>query len=107
MKIPPEIETGPLTILAPTNEAFEQLTPAARQLINSDPAALADIIRGHIVEGAQFGKLIPMRSQLKTMNSDQTIEAKVIKRKLTQLLPRNHRIFSGANRLTPRNDLWR
>lgn len=33
-------ETGPLTILAPTNDAFDQLSPAARQLMNSDPAAL-------------------------------------------------------------------
>lgn len=39
-----------------------------------------DILRGHIIEGAQFGKLISMRSQLKTMNPDQSIEAKVIKR---------------------------
>jgi len=33
-------EPGPLTVLAPTNEAFEQLSSSARQLINSDPAAL-------------------------------------------------------------------
>lgn len=39
-----------------------------------------DILRGHIIEGAQFGKLISMRSRLKTMNSDHFIEARVIKR---------------------------
>lgn len=33
-------ELGPLTVLAPTNEAFEQLTPSARQLIDTDPSAL-------------------------------------------------------------------
>lgn len=33
-------DSGPLTILAPTNDAFDQLSPAARQLINSDPTAL-------------------------------------------------------------------
>ena len=41
----------------------------------------ADILRGHVVEGAQFGKLVSMRNRLKTMNADQTIEARVIRRK--------------------------
>lgn len=38
--IPFHTEPGPITVLAPTNEAFEQLSSSARQLINSDPAAL-------------------------------------------------------------------
>lgn len=42
---------------------------------------LEDILRGHVLDGAQFGKLISMRAQLVTMNQDQRIEAKVIKRK--------------------------
>lgn len=33
-------EPGPLTILAPTNAAFDQLSSSARQLLNSDQAAL-------------------------------------------------------------------
>lgn len=78
-------EAGPITILAPTNEAFEQLSSSARQLINSDPSALLDILRGHVVEGAQFGKLVSMRNKLKTMNTDQSIEAKVIKPNVYQL----------------------
>lgn len=53
-----------------------------------------------MVEGAQFGKLISMRNKLKTMNADQYIEARVLKRKYNNQI-RAHRTSFGSNLIPP------
>ncbi|KAG9510386.1 Transforming growth factor-beta-induced protein ig-h3, partial [Fragariocoptes setiger] len=69
-------ETGPITLLAPTNDAFASLPASAQIMLEADPAGLRDILSGHVVDGAKFAKLIAMRHKLRTLNSDQYIEVK-------------------------------
>lgn len=43
--------SGPLTIFAPTNRAFERLPEAQRASLLGDSKRLADVIRHHVVSG--------------------------------------------------------
>lgn len=43
--------TGPFTVFAPTNAAFEKIPAAGLQALRSDKAALGDVLRNHVVSG--------------------------------------------------------
>ncbi len=42
---------GPYTIFAPTDDAFRALPTATLEALNSNPAALADLVRAHVIVG--------------------------------------------------------
>ncbi|MFN4262525.1 MAG: fasciclin domain-containing protein [Thioalkalivibrionaceae bacterium] len=42
---------GPFTLLAPTDDAFDALPEGALESLLADPQALADVLRGHLIEG--------------------------------------------------------
>ena len=43
--------TGPITIFAPTDRAFEKLSTTERASLLGDPAKLAELVRHHVVSG--------------------------------------------------------
>jgi uncharacterized surface protein with fasciclin (FAS1) repeats len=47
---------GPFTVFAPTNRAFDHLPEGALEALLADPAALADILKLHVVEGTILAK---------------------------------------------------
>jgi uncharacterized surface protein with fasciclin (FAS1) repeats len=46
---------GPYTIFAPSNTAFSNISPDKLDALMKDPAALATILKGHVVSG-KYGK---------------------------------------------------
>jgi uncharacterized surface protein with fasciclin (FAS1) repeats len=55
---------GPFTVLAPTDEAFAKLPPAALAALAQDPAALKAVILRHAVAGS-FPVSVATQSELK------------------------------------------
>jgi uncharacterized surface protein with fasciclin (FAS1) repeats len=45
------VGTGPITIFAPTDRAFERMPSERRSAVLSDPARLAELLRHHVVAG--------------------------------------------------------
>ena len=43
--------TGPITIFAPTDRAFQKLSSTDRASLLADPAKLAELVRHHVVSG--------------------------------------------------------
>jgi uncharacterized surface protein with fasciclin (FAS1) repeats len=55
----PEIVTvlqseGPLTLFAPTDDAFAKLDPAVTKAVTSDPKLLGDVLKYHVLAGTAF-----------------------------------------------------
>jgi len=76
---------GPYTIFAPTTGAFSSLTPAQQDELMKDPAKLATIIKGHVVEGkydkAAILKALKPTATLKTIDG-QTLTLGVEEKRL-------------------------
>jgi len=64
--------TGPFTIFAPTNVAFSNISSDKLDELMKDPAKLATILRGHVVEGkydkAAILKALTPTATLKTID---------------------------------------
>lgn len=81
--IAPELETAtPYTLLAPTDAAFEALPEGMLDRLFADPAALADLMRYHLIAGAtnaadlaQLGTVLSLQGEplTVTLSSDVAI----------------------------------
>jgi transforming growth factor-beta-induced protein len=58
---------GQFTLLAPTDEAFAKVDPAALAALTADPAALATVLQGHLIGIAQESSNIGIFSNLITV----------------------------------------
>ncbi|WP_164111637.1 MULTISPECIES: fasciclin domain-containing protein [Sphingobacterium] len=59
---------GPLTVFAPTNQAFIQAGFASVQAVQAaDPATLTSILTGHVVEGRIFSNAVQNNLSVKTL----------------------------------------
>jgi uncharacterized surface protein with fasciclin (FAS1) repeats len=45
---------GPLTLFAPTDDAFAKLDPAVTKAVTSDPKLLGDVLKYHVLAGTAF-----------------------------------------------------
>ena len=59
--------SGPFTVLAPTDEAFEQLPPGTLDSLMKDPAKLKDLLLYHVVSGKVMAKDLSVLSSAKTL----------------------------------------
>ncbi len=62
--------SGPFTVFAPTDEAFEQLPPGTLDSLMKDPAKLKDLLLYHVVLGKVMAK------DLSALPSAKTLEGK-------------------------------
>lgn len=60
--------TGPVTMFAPTNEAFKAVPAAALDKLGKDPDFLKSVLTYHMVPGAMKVANIGTTSSLKTLN---------------------------------------
>ena len=60
--------TGPVTVFAPTNEAFKAVPAAALDKLGKDPDFLKSVLTYHVVPGAMKVANIGATSSLKTLN---------------------------------------
>lgn len=61
---------GPLTVFAPTNDAFARLPAGTVEALLADPAALAQILTYHVVDGAAFSGDARKLSAATTLNGE-------------------------------------
>ena len=61
------LNSGELTLLAPTDEAFAKVDPAALDALLADPATLATVLQGHVIGIAQEASSIGIFSNLITV----------------------------------------
>ncbi len=61
---------GPLTLLAPTDEAFDALGAEAISALLADPETLADILLYHVIDGAVPASVVSTLSSATTLNGD-------------------------------------
>lgn len=65
---------GPLTVFAPTNQAFMQAGFATLQAVQAaDPATLTSILTGHVVEGRIFSNAVQNNLSVKTLAQNNII----------------------------------
>lgn len=50
---PTDSQTGPVTVVAPTDDAFEALGPEALEALFGEPDRLAELISRHVIHGRQ------------------------------------------------------
>lgn len=66
---------GPYTVFAPTNAAFDALPAGTLDSLLADPAALADVLTYHVVEGKVMAEdVVNLTSATTVQGSDVTIE---------------------------------
>jgi transforming growth factor-beta-induced protein len=58
---------GPFTIFAPTDDAFEQLSPASLEALKKDPEKLEALLKYHVVEGAITSADVANSSEPRTL----------------------------------------
>lgn len=85
---------GPLTLFAPTDEAFNALGKETIDALLADPAALTDILRYHVVERELGALELLIRRHVKTLQGD-TVQVGVRRGALT---------IDGAKVLAPNVD---
>jgi uncharacterized surface protein with fasciclin (FAS1) repeats len=61
---------GPLTVLAPTDAAFDALGAETISALLADPGTLADILLYHVVDGAVPASVVGTLSSATTLNGD-------------------------------------
>ncbi len=61
---------GPFTVFAPTDAAFEALPAGTVDALLADPAALAEILKYHVVAGALKADVVSITSALTTLQGD-------------------------------------
>jgi uncharacterized surface protein with fasciclin (FAS1) repeats len=61
---------GPLTVLAPTDEAFDALGAETISALLADPETLADILLYHVVDGAVPASVVSTLASATTLNGD-------------------------------------
>lgn len=60
--------TGPLTLVLPTDEAFRAMPASYVKDLQADPVALKDYVLYHIMKGNIFSWTVPGRTSVKSMN---------------------------------------
>ena len=59
---------GPLTILAPTDDAFAKLPEGALEGLLADPEALAGVLKAHVVAAKAKAETVVTLDQVETLN---------------------------------------
>jgi branched-chain amino acid transport system substrate-binding protein len=61
---------GPLTLFAPTNDAFDAMDPADLEALRTDPALLKSVLSFHVVEGALTLEQLATLTELETVHGE-------------------------------------
>lgn len=64
-------DVGPLTVFAPTNEAFDSVDQETLSELMADPTQLGDILQHHVVEGEILESDLTDGATLDTLSGDQ------------------------------------
>jgi len=74
------LPSSPVTLFAPTNDAFAKVPADALQGLLADKAALTDVLTRHVVDGTVYAAGISSGASLDTLGGKQQIRAAVSRR---------------------------
>lgn len=66
---------GPFTVLAPTNDAFAKLPEGTLSALLADPAALADVLKAHVIAGKALAADVVKATAVDTLNGSYAVVA--------------------------------
>jgi uncharacterized surface protein with fasciclin (FAS1) repeats len=65
---------GPFTVLAPTNAAFAKLPEGTLSALLADPAALAEVLKAHVISGKAMAADVVKATEVVTLNGTYSVQ---------------------------------